>query len=615
MSWRPIDFQGIIGLDTSLIHQIDRYLQEKETRLALQILNSLTIESAKPSLSPGPDQFLKMSDAVEGFTKKIRQLTPRQDEASQTAGKNLVKDLNTTLWEFTEVLEGCVVELFEQIKQVRIDQWDRNLVDVVQSIKEMLVHHIDDLMWTIQRLEKPVSEYFEKLGIKGSFFSKWLGNDQTQLDPALLKNLKQTEEYLKSQYGDFIKRYEEYQRLHVKVDESLDKMKKFPILALLDLHDQNLYVDLYRLLKLLELNPHPRGALAQDTKRSLKLLAGIHCVVRIFKSYFHGLKDALFKSSLELKSLSSDGENKGEMTKKLQSKVKEYAKELRHLLATMTRYREFTLTTDPNPYVRSRWGFTEWTVSPEPPKTKMLLNLIYRGEEVKRWYDSFLEALKKDPLAQERKETKAHEEIERILHEMGQPLISKSMMKRRAEELLNYIKECDEVSSPHPETIAYVEGVFSRALRADWKYHVLHEFPLFHELYRIHQGLEEQVDDPAHAFRLDRFDELFEHVDKWLRKGDVYSHIHEIELDINDMKACLQDFLASIQRGSRERKSDPFWDETVHKFKQQLLEYRYVFGRFFSEMMLRSFEGQQLRNQFLFVDQYFETIENLLNER
>ena len=81
---------------------------------------------------------------------------------------------------------------------------------------------------------------------------------------------------------------------------------------------------------------------------------------------------------------------------------------------------------------------------------------------------------------------------------------------------------------------------------------------------------------------------------------------------MNDMKTYLQDFLASIQRAGKEKSSDPFFDEAIVKFCQQLLEYRYLFGQFFLSLMNKSPDSQQLRHQFLFVDQYFETIENLL---
>lgn len=618
MTWRPIDFYGIVNLDRSLVEHIHHYLQEKETRLATQLLGSLPsggIEAGKPVL-PAGGAPLKLSEAAETFARQIRQLKREQLQQAHQ-GEVLVRDLNATFWEFTEVLQGCAVELFQQIRQVRVDQWHRSVAPVVLAIKDMLIHHIDDLMWTIRRLEKPLREYSRKVSPVGSGgkWNRWLKLFQyRQIDSALLNHLAQTEEFLKKEYEAFQQRYVAYQHLNVKVEEALDKMKTYPILALMDIQEQNLYIDVFRLLKLLELNSHPKGMLAQETVRSLKHLYSIQGVTRIFRIYYQGLKDAFFNSSLELKALANEAVDVEKGMTQLRAKVREYDQELKSLMVTMGRYREFILQTDANPYVRSRLGFKEWPVAPEPPKARALLNRIYLVEELKGWYESFLAALNRDPIAQERKEHSAHQDIDRLLHEMSQPLIAQSMMRNRAERLLAHMRDCDEVGSPHPETVTYMENVFARALRADWKYHVLHEFPLFHELYRIHRGLERHIDDPAHAFRMERFYDLFDQIEAWVRKGDVYAHVHEIELDINDMKTYLQEFLAAIQRTSRERASDPFLDETIHRFRQQLIEYRYIFGQFFLNITSKNLDGQQLRNQFLFVDQYFESIEILLNE-
>lgn len=618
MDWRPIDFHGIIGLDRSIVDQIDEYLQEKETRLAHQIFDSIQPssegeEGSKPALIFATGVHLKLSDAVEGLTKKIRTMNRKQlMENIGQKGDGLIKELNSVLWEFTEVLEGCVMELFQQIKQVSVDKWHRSLSQVVTAIKDILVHYIDDLIWVIRRLEGPLKEYIEKLGVVRNSWFEWFRREKkTELDPAILDHLIQSEHYLKSQYSAFHDRYADYMRFSMKIENDLDKMKTYPILALLDVEDQNTYIDIFRLLKLRELNQRPRSTLALETNRSLKQLCSIYCAIKLFRTYYRGLKDAFFNSSLELKSLD---EEEVDRLSKLKDKVRDYHQELNHLLVTMTKYREFILQTNANPYVRSRWGFTEHPVAPEPAKARSLLNLIYSTEELKEWYARFLESLSKESLLQQRKEVEMHQEIDRILHEMGQPLISQSMLRNRASHLLDYIRECDEIGSSHFETVYYMEDVFSKAIRADWKYHVLHESPLFHELYHIHQGLQMPVEDPAHAFRIERFFRLFDQIEDWVRKGDAYAHVHEIELDINDMKTYLQDFLATIQRASREKSSDPFLDETVEKFRRQLLEYRYIFGQFFLNITTKNSEGQQLRNQFLFVDQYFESIENLLND-
>jgi hypothetical protein len=617
MSWRPIDFQGMIDLDWKVVEQLEQFLQEKETRLAHQILTIVhpqSTESFAPVLPSGSS--LKLSEAVEGVSKKIRSLAKSHENSQKPIDqdKRIMEEVNAALWDYTEVLEGCVVELFQQARQVPIDRWHFSIAHVVQAVKEMLTHRIEDLIWAIRRLEHPLREYEQKLQTGSKKWFDWLPFRVSYLDPKLLENLQRTEKFLHMQNEAFNQRYKEYMFLSTKVEEYLEKMKNFPILAILDVPEQNLYIDIFRLLKMLEINRHTKKEIAAEMTRSLKHLSSIDQVTQVLRHYSHELKDALFNSSLEWKSLNQEGENFKEVQQKLQGKVNDYQQELRQLMQTMSRYRTFILKNDPNPYIRARWGFSEWIVGPEPAKAKKLMNMIYSAEERESFFTQFSQSLARDPLTQQRLEYQAHQEIEKILHEMGQPLISHSMMRNRVERLLEGLKACDELGSPHMSTIYYIEDVLSKAMREDWKYHVLHEFSLFHQIYRLHKGLVERFEDPVHAFRLDRFQLLFDQIEQWVEKEEIYGHVHEIELDINDMKTYLQDFLASVQRATKEKSQDPFLDDTIHKFRQQLLEYRYLFGQFFLDMRAKSQDGLRLRHQFLFVDQYFESVESLLNE-
>jgi hypothetical protein len=537
-----------------------------------------------------------------------------QDSSSSVDTERVVKELKGALWEFTEVLEGCITELFQQVRQVSINRWHISIFHVVHAIKDMLSHRIEDLIWAIRRLEKPLKEYRQKFRKKTGKWEDWQSMWKGVLDPELIRHLQQSERFLKTHYEEFNQRYATYMHLSVKVEDHLQKMKSHPILALLDGADQNLYIDIFRLLKMLELNRQPKKEVAKKTGEAIKYLASIDHVMKMFRTYYRGLKEAFFNSSLEWKSLNQAEPNFKEALQRLRGKVQDYQRELQQLKHTMSRYRLFMLKTDANPYIRSRWGFTEWIVGPEPAKAKKLLHLLYSTEELEHHLNDFTAALGRDPSLHSQQEKTAQQEIQKLLHEMGQPLISRSMMRNRAARLLEQLSICDEGGSPHLATIEWVGDVLNKSMREDWKYQVLHEIPLFHQMYRLHQGLSEYMEDPTHAFRLDHLHHLFDQIEEWVAKEDVYAHVHEIEVDMNDMKTYLQDFLAVIQRTVKGKSQDPFLDETTHKFRQQLLEYRYIFGQFFFTIMTRNADGQQLRQQFLFVDQYFESIENLLNE-
>lgn len=615
MGLQVIDFRGIVDLDRHIVDQLENYLKEKEILISQQIINVFpaSFDSSARTLPEGNPY--KLSDAVEIFTRKVRMIIQKKiKDDSNNISEKVTKNLNTFFWEYTEALEGCVTELFQQVRQVNIDKWHLSISEVVHIIQDILMHRIDDLMWAIKRMEQPLKELCQAYPNQNTpFWKRWL---QSYFDPDLLKNLEQSKKFLGTQYEEFNERYHEFKRLSLDVENSLDKMKTFPVLALMDIPDQNLYIDVYRILKLIEINPNSKGVLAEESIRSLKYLASLDSILNVFRHYYRELKDSLFKSSLEFKSLYKERDSSyyEESMKKLKVKTEDYEKEVRQLISTIGSYRTFILKNDPNPYVGTKLGFTERIVGPEPASTTKLLNLAYLVEELNGNYSHFLEALERNEEIQKQRELKAKQEIDKLLHEMGQPLISHTMMRNRSERLLEEIKACDELGSPNAKMIDYVEEVLSKGMREDWKYHVLHEFPLFHEIFRLHQGMNRRFDDPAHAFRNERFHLFFDQIEGWVKKGDLFTHIHEIELDINDMKTYLQDFLAAVQRSIKDKSMDPFLDETIQKYRQQLIEYRYIFGQFFSTLMVNSKDGQQLRMQFLFVDQYFETIENLLHE-
>lgn len=615
MSFSSINFLGIINLDQKIVEELDQYLKEKENRLAHRLLRPFPPAS---SLSSDQETFagtapLKLSEAVERLSRALRS-SRKSNETGASNGEAIIKEIDQAFWEFTEVLEGSVTELFQQIRQVPLHRWHVSISPVVHALKMLLLHHIEETIWAIHRLEKPISDFLQKdhsRRRRGWFFLNFFNKS---LDSDLLRNLHQTERYLKSQYEIFHKRYTQYMHLSVQIENELQGMKNYPVLALLETQEQNLYVDIFRLLRIFDRNRSSRKELSLESVRALKQLASVDHVIQLFHFYYRELRGALFSSSLEWKSLNREEGNFKEAALRLKNKIQEYKQELQQLIQTISRYRTFTLKTDSNPYVRSRWGFTEWIVGPEPLPAKRLLHLNYAAEELEGHFNEFLESLEDFPVSPQSGEWKPPEEMDSLLHEMGQPLISRAMMTEKGEKLLSRLKDCDQLGSPFMTVIPYVEEVLSRAMRADWKYHVLHEFPLFHQLYRLHQGLAEYFEDPSHAFRLEHFHELFDQIEDWVIKGDVYSHVQEIEVDMNDMRSYLQDYLASIQRFVKEKSQDPFLGFTLRKFRQHLLEYRYIFGQFFSTMMAKSKDGQQLRTQFLFVDQYFEAMENLLRE-
>ena len=110
------------------------------------------------------------------------------------------------------------------------------------------------------------------------------------------------------------------------------------------------------------------------------------------------------------------------------------------------------MKTHPNPYVRTRWGFTEWIVGPEPSQTKELLRLVWDVEGLDKLYYVLLEALDKGPAATGDELTQQYQEALRTLHEMSQPLATRSVMRTKGEKLLYQIQQMNELGSLRPES-------------------------------------------------------------------------------------------------------------------------------------------------------------------
>lgn len=619
MTWQPIDFQRIVSLDKSLVDQLHKYLQEKEAEQGNALLSAAPqLSAGKPIIPPSRVVNSKLSDAVEVFGKKLRQVIQEGAETlPPDTWKEVAQAISLSFWEYEEVLEGCVKELFQQLEQLGIELWNAELAQVLDSIKDMLLHHIEDLVWALRRVESQLSEFRtaqEKLQGRWVFCSNLLAYWRPVFDRALLTNLAKTEKYLKIHHRKHARRLEEYIGLDEKVHTIMKKLKSYQVLETLDEEVQNKFKQVYYYVKLWQNNQRNRTIPVQEIIRSLSYSISLEQAIELFRKYAEALKAALFHQSRVLKKKSIRYFKDSSGKKMIKEVMKGYRAELLTIGSTIAKYREFLLRTDPNPYVRSRWGFTEWVVGPEPAQTKLLLNLEYEVETLETLFERLEESIEKGPQETEHRKIRVSPDIQRLLHEMGQPLTSYNMTKTRAEHILAHLQELDELGSFNSYSVEYAGKLFSKALRADWKHHVLQEIPLFHELFSIHMGIVGGSSDRKHVNRLNKFRHLIQEIENWVKNRETRRHEHDIELDMNDLKGYLQDFLAQVQRTSKDETLDEAKAKNViAEQSHQLLIYRYVFGEFFHFLGRFGPDGKRIRNKLLFVDQYFESVENRLH--
>lgn len=637
MAWQAIDFQGISSFEKALANQLRLYLEEKQTHLSQVIADSIPseVDASNPVLEVA-QAHRKLSDGVEAFTRKVSQTTaiPSINEEQWQAA---ARKINAALWEYAELLQSVAVELFQQLDLVGIEQWRPEVLKVVDSIKEILLHNMEDLKWAIKRLESQLWEYkratsnpvrFEKFL---SYFKPLWGNI---IDHTIVKNLEKSQKFLGFRYQNFQHRYEQYIELNDEIEKKMSKFQTYNVLATLDPEEQDSFKRLYRLLKLWKANKQAKALPNRELVRVLRYAITPEKAATFFKNYYNALQNKLFSQSRNLKDGPSSAENNNSENEnnegidgnqedlasdtpsmlELQSALSNQRFELHTLGATISAYRSFLLESDPNPYVRTRGGFSEWIVGHEPSQTKSLVEQEYDIERLDALYLQFLEFIKPSHEDSPFTHQQIYSQIESTLHDMGQPLASNTMMHVRAQHFVTQLKQLNELGTRDPEVTKHITPLLSKAMRADWKYHVLHEIPLFHQLYAVHMKILPALDDRQHTNRLKHFKRLLQQLQQWVQDKSTLAHMHEIELDINDIKGYLQDFLAQLQRIARDMTlfTKSSGEAIMTKTAHELLEYRYLFGHFFHRLRQTEMDERLMRNQFLFVDHYFETVENKL---
>lgn len=599
-----MEFHGFVKLDQNLVDTLGPYLEEREAEFGRAIVHAVDKNSHEehPVPIPPAEGFkVKLFEAVEIFGKRLKELSFQQDLPADT-WRRLGEEINQAGWHYLEFLEGSSVELFKHLKLVGLNQWKPELSQAVDRIKVMLAHHIEDLHWALQRLEAQLWRFrwdSEKRMGRSVWLQKLFSFGESILDKSLFAHIERTEKYLAFHYMKFANRYGEYRSLYGRISEN--NLGEFDVLNGMDASDKLKFQKLYDLLKLWEANRKAKAVPQAEVAGALNGLISSEGAKKLFKEYLHLLSDKLFAYSRNLKR-----EDREEL-----KTTGDYSQEARSLASSIANYREFLLHTDANPYVRARWGFSEWIVGPEPKRTKELQNLSQEVESVKRLFD-FLAETESEPMVNFEK---SKSEVQRLLHTMNQPLISKASIKASVQKVLDQIEKLNELATPNPMVVPFIAETLTKLLKADWKYNVLFEIPAFQAIYSLHCGIADHaLDERQHINRLNKLKRMTQQILEWVKAGTTKKHQQELDLDLNDIKGCLQDFLAYIQRMGQDKGGSEQLKNWTVEMEQQLLEYRYLFGKFFHDLQQVEVNERLTRNQFLFVDRYLETIENLLAE-
>lgn len=612
-----MDFKGIVNLDDNIAIQLNRFLSEKESELGLKILESLSsIQNELPELEQPKINSLTLNDSILLFSKKVRELILNKEfKETKQLHEEINEKISRNCWDYLELLENCITELFLQIDLTKIDEWNPELLENFQSIKLSLLHHLDDLGWAVKRLNEQLWQLHHGT-LEKSFFGKlknvrWYFESNIKL--ALLKNLKKARQYLLFYGGKFREDYEKYQVLKQSVAPHVSNLISYRTLNGEHIDTKNAFLKVYEYLKMWEINQRSKLIPDSDIEGPLKALMDPRRMSHIFEEYQSSLLKKMFEISGNLKFEKNGIVENHPIKNELENASLMLSKEVHLLSSTVSKYREFLLKTDKDPYTRCRFGFPEWIVGEEPATTKNMLLINNEMEEMNGHVEEILHVLKTAEEQDEKTKLKKVElNLEPLLHEMAQPLNSEITMKDLIVKALKALEELHELTAQDLEVVDFVGNSLSKILKSDWKYQVLFTIPEFEKIYTTHIGiLGGRHEDRLYLNRLDELRRLSIEL-KDMIKSKSFTNYQEIEFTINDIKGSLQDFLGYVQRLAKGSKDENITSETVRDVSVQLLEVRYFFGYYLHDLFSLKDENIKVLNKLLFVDQYLDAIDAVI---
>lgn len=615
MTWKTFDFSTGTELNRSFLNRLRQFLENKESQLAhdcLHTLDRLTMLSPTPKLPIPPSARVRFSEGVEEFNHKIHDAVAANPKAIPSGEwSRIANELNPLLWGYVEFLEGAITELYFEVSRIDLQMWSNETMDVVQEVKQILSASLDEVEVAVNGLNQGLVDLRSETDSGTWSMSRILGSDI--LDAELLSMIKASRKALLHGYEKFTKIFENINSIKEQIVASIIRIGTMPVFSTLDPEYQQKFLDLYELLKYYEKNQKNQFFAERDVLMALRKSMSREKAFMTFRDYYHALHRELFTQSLRLKKGSLElSSRKGRENES--DFLREIQQEVILLGLTIDQYREFLLATDPNPYVRTRMGFAEWVLGPESQETKNLYRFGYSVESLNRLFSRLIDSVEKGYDDSLHQEVLNKEQIEKVLHELSAPLLSEKIMDNRLQRLLGFLEETNELGSFNPCVVHDMGVWLGKAMRADWRHHILHRYPKFHEIYAIHLGLAEAGDDKLHNNRLAKFRKVLWELKGWIVKRETVHHTGDIELDINDIRGYLQEFYAHVQRVIGEGGDRTTLERKVEMFTQQLLEYRYLFGYFFHQLNEENTEEYLIRSQFYFVDQYFESVDRRLQE-
>lgn len=606
-------------LDALLVEKLSSYLEKKESQAALQIIDAIhPLQEHTPVLKPGPLISFRLHEAVEEFGKAVHRIArmPQQALVINEWGE-AAKQVQEAIAAYLEILEGCSTELFKQVERTGLEYWDEHFASAIAAVKGNLAHRLDDLIWSIRRLNQQLASYRWICEARKSKWTTWykaLFPRKKILPISLEFSAACALKSMKSRFRTFIEKYNNYLQLHKSAGKSVASLHDCRHLVSMDLDLQDKFKKIYLLMDLWTINLSTKAFPKEEIAANVRSAISPESAMMLFRDYLSTIRKAFLDKSRMIKKRFRGVFHDMQARKPIVDNIAGCLSELSMLRAISDKYRDFLLWAVKAPSIRSRWGLKNAKPGEELEQIRQLQFFPHEIDQLENLCKAFLVSLENESAMSNPLTAELEQEIAAHLAEMGLPLASEPILRKQAEAILILLKQLDEMGSFHPEVVEYVCLTLRKAMRADWKYHVMYEIPLFQQLYDIHQAIVEPLEERQHLNRLSKYRSILERIEKWVQSNETLQHSQDIELDLNDIKAYLQDFFAHIQTVQRVN-GQPDAEKmakSVSRINQYFLEYVYVFGKFYHSLSPDVPEVRLIRRQFLFADQYFDAIEKRL---
>lgn len=503
------------------VSEVGRYLKDEENWLLDSILQAFHITpdgspfkgegtedetSEKPLLLASISEEARFSaviDAVIGridciLDQKLTKLSPKEFDV-------IIAHINAAFRHYEEIMESCASQLFHELEKVRVDEFVDEALRSIESVKDRMISQIEECILQIRRLERKLSECAGGVQSRWSFVASVSRFFRSVLDKSIVAKLKKIKQMVSQGYAQLHTRYSEYQRLNQAALARMKKLERFEVFHKLPADSQQELTEIYRLIKVRELNKRGSELLSLELDRVLRETVSVSQASSNFEQYFKSLEDAIFALRRELTQCPAEELSQAVVKEGFKEKIQAARREVHVLGSLILKFRDFVLSTHPDPYVRARLGFSERTVGPEPEETRCLMQLGLRVEALDTRFAKLATAVDEyktmDPQGEE---LGYFDEIIGDLERLSWEAKTRDEAQLFYQSFLMELQEVQEVYSFDRFRVMGLEKVLRLALRLD-HFHVLAGEAKFCDLYETHimvRGYVPNIEQRKHLKKL-----------------------------------------------------------------------------------------------------------------